>query len=188
MTLTFYPVVVAFSLGQIQVWINALFALAMLFWVVNRKALAGVLIGLISLIKPHFGIFLLWGLFRREWQFIATCAVTLCVGLIASILVFGWANHFDYLHVLSFIAERGETFYPNQSVNGLLNRLMSIDQPHLYKSLAFSARSFPPYNAWVYWGTFISSVILLFAAIAHIRTNGDRVLEFGIMTAKACRG
>src|SRR5262249_58972314 len=37
-TLTFYPVVKAFTLGQIQVWINALFALALLAWMLGLKA------------------------------------------------------------------------------------------------------------------------------------------------------
>ena len=42
--------------------------------------------------------------------------------------------HIDYLRVLSYMAERGEAYFPNQSVNGLLNRLMSIDTGALEQS------------------------------------------------------
>ena len=54
--------------------------------------------------------------------------------------------------MLSFLAEHGEAYYPNQSVNGLLNRLMGIAEPEQYKqprvpALARSRRSI----AWVYW-------------------------------------
>src|SRR5215470_20324 len=41
LTLTFYPVVKAYTLGQIQVWINGLFALALLAWAVGLKATSG---------------------------------------------------------------------------------------------------------------------------------------------------
>src|SRR5262245_19077167 len=68
-TLTFYPAVKAFTLGQIQVWINGLFALALLCWIVGRKAAGGALLGLICLIKPHYGALLVWGAVRREWGF-----------------------------------------------------------------------------------------------------------------------
>ena len=39
LTLTFYPIVKAFTLGQIQVWINALFALGLLAWAAGWKVL-----------------------------------------------------------------------------------------------------------------------------------------------------
>ena len=69
LTLTFYPVAKAFTLGQIQVWINALFALGLLAWAAGWKVSSGVLIGAISLIKPHYGLFLVWATLRREMHF-----------------------------------------------------------------------------------------------------------------------
>src|SRR5581483_4003092 len=77
LTLTFYPVVKAFTLGQIQLWINGLFALGLLAWAAGWKASSGVLIGAISLIKPHYGLFLLWAALRREMRFAAACAATI---------------------------------------------------------------------------------------------------------------
>ena len=137
LALTFYPLVKAFSLGQIQVWINGLFAVALLAWATGRRTASGALMGVLCLIKPHYGLFVLWALLRKEWRFAFACVAAGCVGLIGSLAVFGLANHLDYLPVLSHLAERGETYYPNHSVNGLLNRLMSrrraraLPQPRL---------------------------------------------------------
>ena len=86
---------------------------------------------------------MLWALLRREWRFAFACVATGLVGLIGSIAVFGWANHLDYLRVLSHLAERGEAYYPNQSVNGLLNRLMSIGEPELYSNLDWGDGALP---------------------------------------------
>jgi len=183
LTLTFYPVVKAFTLGQVQVWVNGAFALALLCWVTGRKAGSGVLIGIICLIKPHYGLFLLWAGLRREWRFVAACAAAIGAGLAASIAVFGWANHIDYLRVLSFLSERGESYYPNQSVNGLLNRLMSIAEPNLYNNVVWREGHFPPFTPWIYYATMASSLVILIAALARRQRAGDsgRVLDFCTM-------
>jgi hypothetical protein len=145
-TLTFYPVVKAFTPGQIQVWINALFALALLAWMLGWKASSGVAIGLTCLIKPHYGLFLLWAAVRGQWRFVVGCVSVGCLGLAASLAAFGLADHLDYLSVLLYMFQRGETFYPNQSINGLLNRLMSIRQPELYGNLEFFIERYAPFN------------------------------------------
>jgi hypothetical protein len=173
-TLTFYPVMMAYTLGQIQVWLNSMFALSLLMWATGRKNLSGVLIGLICLVKPHFALFLIWALVRREWRFIVTCGVTICVGLAASVMTFGWADHIDYLRVLSYIAERGEAHHPNQSINGLLNRLMSISDPEHWSNL----QNFPNFNPLVYSATVISSSLILLAAIVRQSKVEDRVVDF----------
>jgi alpha-1,2-mannosyltransferase len=181
-TLTFYPVVKAFTLGQIQVWINSLFALALLAWMLGWKASSGVAIGLICLIKPHYGLFLVWAAVRGEWRFVIGCVSAGCVGLLASLAAFGLADHLDYLSVLLYMFQRGETFYPNQSVNGLLNRLMSIRQPELYGNLEFFIERYAPFNVWIYGLTVVSSLAILAAAIAPgRRKGGDRILDFCIM-------
>jgi alpha-1,2-mannosyltransferase len=181
-TLTFYPVVKAFTLGQIQVWINGLFALALLAWMLGWKASSGVAIGLICLIKPHYGLFLVWAAIRGEWRFVIGCVSAGCVGLVASLAAFGLADHLDYLSVLLYMFQRGETFYPNQSVNGLLNRLMSIRQPDLYGNLEFFIERYAPFNVWIYGLTVASSLAILAAAmVPRQREGGDRVLDFCIM-------
>jgi len=183
LTLTFYPAVKAFTLGQIQVWINALFALGLLAWATGWKASSGMLIGTIALIKPHYGLILLWAGLRREWRFATACAAIIGVGLAAAVAMFGVANHVDYLRVLSFLSQHGEAYFPNQSVNGLLNRLMSIADPQLFVSLDLPAGKFPPFTPWIYGVTLISSMALLIAALLRRRGASDRdgVIDFSII-------
>jgi hypothetical protein len=187
LTLTFYPIVKAYTLGQIQVWINGLFALALLCWVTGYKASSGLLIGLMCLVKPHYGLFVLWAALRREWRFMAGCAATVAAGLTASVAAFGWANHIDYIYVVSYLTQHGETFYPNQSVNGILNRLMSLSDPVSYNSLEFFDLKFPPFNPWVYSGTLITSLIILSIALFRrdIPGDSDRTFDYCIMTLSA---
>ena len=174
LTLTFYPVVKAFTLGQIQVWINALFALGLLAWAAGWKMSSGVLIGAISLIKPHYGLFLLWAALRREMRFAAACAATIALGLAASVTAYGLTNHFDYLRVLSFLSQHGEAYYPNQSVNGVLNRLMSLSDPQAFVSLDLPAGKFPPFTSWVWVATLMSSLALLLLALLRPFRGDDR--------------
>jgi len=181
--LTFYPAVKAFTLGQIQVWINGLFALALLCWIAGRKAACGALVGLICLIKPHYGVFLLWAAVRREWGFALAGVAIGGLGLAASIVVFGFADHVDYLRALSYMSQHGESYYPNQSVNGLLNRLMSIAEPQLYGNLEFFTDRFPPFNPWVYGATMATALVLLASAI--LRRRQDRVIDFCTMAVSA---
>jgi len=159
-----------------------LFALALLGWVKGWKAPSGVLIGLMALVKPHYGLFLLWAALRREWSFAFALAATLVIVLLASIGVYGWANHIDYLPVLTYLAEHGETYYPNQSVNGLLNRVMVLVDPTSWYSLTFNDNAFPPFSWFVYGGTLIASIILLASALLHRRHECDPDRTFDLCT------
>lgn len=181
LTLTFYPIVKAYTLGQIQVWINAVFALALLLWAVGRPAGSGLLIGLVTLIKPHFGLFLIWAVLRRAWPFAAAFAITIAIGLSASLAVYGLANHLDYFRILSVLAESGELYFPNQSVNGLLNRLFALSDPVTYNNLAFSSRA--PYNVWVRAGTLAAAAVFLSLALFRRAPEDEasRVRDFCIM-------
>lgn len=179
--ITFYPLVKSFTLGQIQLWINGLFALALLLFVSERRAASGALLGLICLMKPHYGLFALWALLNREWRFMLACGLVGAAGLFFSIWAYGWANHLDYLRVLSFMSERGESYFANQSINGLLNRLASLSAPELYNNASFDAYRFPPYSAWVYWGTLLSSLVILLTGLLRRPAAADRGLAFAIV-------
>src|SRR5262245_64307280 len=110
LTLTFYPIVKAFTLGQIQVWLNGIFALALLCWVTGNRASSGLLIGLMCLVKPHYGLFVLWDGLRREWRFVVACMATGAGGIVASFAVFGWKENVDYFHVYWFLWQEGDTY------------------------------------------------------------------------------
>ena len=105
------------------------------------------------------------------------------VSLTASVLVFGFVNHIDYFRVVSFLSERGEAYYPNHSINGLLNRIMGIFDPTPNRNLDFVAGEFPPFDPLVYGGTLLSSLAILTAALFNRSTRGDcgRLIDFSLM-------
>jgi alpha-1,2-mannosyltransferase len=183
LALTFYPIVKAFTLGQIQIWLNGMLALSLLCWATNWKASSGVLVGLMCLVKPHYALFVLWGALRREWRFTLACVVAGSLGLVASIATFGWTDNVDYLQVFWFLSQHGEVYYPNQSFNGLLNRVMTLIDPENYDSIGFNNNGFPPFNPWIYAGTVATSLAILSAALLRRGREGDpnRVFDFCTM-------
>ncbi|CAD6534329.1 hypothetical protein LMG27952_02929 [Paraburkholderia hiiakae] len=171
-TLLYYPVGKAFELGQIQVWINALFSVAALAWLSGRKGAAGVLIGLACLIKPQLALFLVWGAWRREWRFVLAWGVVAVAGNLLAVATFGWQNHLDYLRVLHELSRTGESYIANQSFNGLLNRMFAHGNVAV-----FDAHGFPPYQPAVYLGTLATSIILIAAALVRPRRSEASSLQ-----------
>jgi hypothetical protein len=177
---TFYPLVKAYSLGQIQVWIDALFAVLVLSWA-RRQALSGACLGLICLIKPQFALIGCWAVMRRQWRFAGACAAVATAGACVSLAVYGLQSHLDYLRVLTFISERGETFYANQSFNGLLNRLLSNGP-----NLEWQETAFPPPHRLVQAGTTIAGLVLVAAAwLGPRRENKASVFDLAIVSLTA---
>jgi hypothetical protein len=80
--------------------------------------------------------------------------------VVPTILLYGIDNNLNYLDVLSYISRRGEAYYPNQSFNGLLNRLLGNGN-----NTDFEAAAFPPFNPIVYAGTIASSLVIVGAAL-----------------------
>jgi alpha-1,2-mannosyltransferase len=177
-TLFFYPIMIAWRLGQVQALLNLAFALACLCWVSDRKIASGVLIGLSCLVKPQFGLFLVWGVLRRETGFAAGQAVTLGCGLLLSLILYGWDNNIYYLDVLQYVSQRGETFWDNTSINGLMNGLAHPDQV-----LLFNYRGFPAYDSAVYFTTLISSLAIIAAALFFHRNASESHSILDFMTA-----
>ena len=171
--LLFYPVLKAYTQGQAQVWINFLFAMTCVSWFYNKKYLAGAAIGLICLIKPQFSLFFFWGLLRGQKEFVAGWLSSVLTGLALSVFFFGLNNHLDYLTVLGELSKTGEAYYPNQSINGLLNRLLNNGS-----TMLFEANAFPPYNAIVRWGTLLSSGIIVLSALFYGNHRKPTLLDF----------
>lgn len=152
----FFPVLRGLALGQVQVWLNALFLLACLFVLRGRWALAGGAIGAICLFKPQLGLFLVWAALRRNWSFAAGFLWVAVPGGLLALAAFGLADNLDYLNVLGFISRHGEAFYANQSVNGLLNRLFADGDSRIWV-----AERFAPYDARVHYATLATSALLI---------------------------
>jgi len=180
-TLTFYPVMRAYANGQMQTWLNALFAAAVWCWAGGRRRGAGVLLALSCAVKPQLGVFLLWGLIRRQWGFLAAFAITGLAVLGLSVVLYGWGPHVEYLGMLRFLGERGEAFFPNQSVNGLLNRALFNGDILFWKQPWVD--HFPPYDARIFWATVASSVVILGLALVPPREGpaGGGLADFALM-------
>ena len=160
LSLAFYPVLKAYSLGQMQVLLNALFAAFLYAWVAGWRRAAGVLVAVMAAVKPQYGVLVLWGLLRRERAFVLSAGLTGCLLLGLSLARFGLATHFDYLSVVAEVSRLGEAYWPNQSVNGFLNRLLGNGvsdhwDPHVY----------PPYHPLVRGGTLLAAALLLGTAL-----------------------
>ncbi|MDR7519558.1 MAG: glycosyltransferase 87 family protein [Armatimonadota bacterium] len=164
----FYPVMKAYSLGQIQVFLNALIALAVLGYLLGWRMLTGGCLGLCCLVKPQYGFVLLWGLVRRQWQFSLGFAGVLILGLMVSLVRFGLSDHLRYLDVVGELSRVGEAYWANQSVNGLLNRLLGAGS-----AVQFSRTELPVYHPLVHALTIISSGAILMLAL-WARGRGPR--------------
>jgi alpha-1,2-mannosyltransferase len=156
----FYPLTHGYAIGQAQVWINALFVFAFLAWALERRGVAGAMLGLICFLKPQYTIFVLWGLLRREWRFAAVLVATGAAGLTASVLLFGLRNNIEYLKVLSYISRHGEAILANQSFNGLLHRMVGNDD-----GLVWNMTGFPAFHPTVFVLTALSSIVILFIGL-----------------------
>ncbi len=154
--LTFYPLMRSFQLGQIQTWLYALFVAAVWAWLNGLKGLSGFCIGCIAVIKPQLGVVILWGLLRKQWRFALSGAGVVGVIGIASVWTFGLNSHIEYLSVLSFIAKHGESYFPNHSINGLLNRWFGNGA-----NVDWTFQNFAPFHLSVYLGTYLSSLLLI---------------------------
>jgi hypothetical protein len=173
---TFYPILKGYSLGQIQTWVTMLFACLVWAWTSRQVAAAGVLSGLMCLIKPQYALLLVWGVFRRQWRFAAACAATAGAGGIAALALFGWADNIDYRRVLTFIAQHGESYYANHSVNGLLNRYLGNGF-----NLRFDMHGFAPFDPRVYfWTTFATVGFSLVAVLPLPGRNARRPDAFDL--------
>jgi hypothetical protein len=180
LTVLFYPLSKSYALGQIQTMLTLLGALALLAWQADRRLLAGLFIGLCCAVKPQWSVILLWAALRREWGFVAVVAGVCGAITLAALARYGLHNYLDYLSVLSFLGQRGEAYFPNQSVNGLLNRLLFNGA-----NLTFDIHGFPEARPEIETLTMASSVLILAVAIWIRRTERPGVLDLAIVLLAA---
>jgi len=77
-----------------------------------------------------------------------------------SIWRFGLHDHVRYLDVLKFLSRRGETYWPNQSVNGLVNRFIGNGD-----AVNWMENDFPPYMSGVYLASVVSAAVLMLTVL-----------------------
>lgn len=158
----FMPITLAFSLGQAQIFLDVLFALLVLFWVNGMERAAGITMALLAMVKPQFGLLLLWAALRRRWNALVSGAITLAIGGAGSVAAFGIRNNLDYLRVLSGLSRKAQSHYANQSMFGLLNRAIFNGE-----NLPYHPYVYPPFVPWVYYVTLATTAILVLLALAY---------------------
>lgn len=182
-TLGYFPVVLSAGIGQVQLWINALFALTLWAVLAQRERIAGLLMGIASLLKPQYGLVVVWGILRRRWRFTIWAAVVAVLGTLAGAIAFGWGNSVDYVRALSFLSQRGEGFILNQSVNGLLNRIAFVgsDEPAV---LPNGYPYIPPFTWWIYAATVLTTAAIVALILIRRRRSpatDDAALDLSVM-------
>jgi hypothetical protein len=178
----FYPLVKGYSQGQIQPVVDALFALALYSWIRRKESVSGLLIGFMCLIKPQYSIIVLWFALRKKFSAFRASLLVAVVGFIIASLIFGWREQFAYLGVLSYMGKHGESFFENQSVNGLLHRLLMQGS-----NLKWEPNTFAPYSPFVYAASLISSLGFLAAALFYpkFRKNEGNSKDFAMIALVA---
>ena len=160
LALLFLPFAEAFYRGQVQMLLTLLWGLAALCYGNGKRVTAGALLAMTCAFKPQLAFFLLWGASRREWRFTAAFAATTGVLLAGSLAHFGLQSHLDYLRVLAYLGRHGEALAANQSMNGLLNRLLANGE-----SSVWNATAYPPFHAGVYVASTAFSIACLLAGL-----------------------
>ncbi len=174
-TFGFDAIVKAQYLGQIQVILDLCICLAFLLFLINRKYFSGACLALAALVKPQITLLLVWAIIRKEREvMVGMIAIFIPAGAI-SLYGFGFLEHVHYLESLSLMGKHGEAYWPNQSINGLLHRLISDVDP-----LSFPVNSYAPYNPVVYGFTVVTTVMLILLGLFY-RPESGRVNPQGRM-------
>ena len=158
----FMPITLAYSLGQAQIFLDLFFTLLVLFWIEGRERPAGVMMALLAMVKPQFGLLLLWAALRRRWNALGAGMAALGVGGAVSLAVFGVRNNLDYLGVLAGLSRKAQSHYANQSIFGLLNRAIFNGE-----NLPYHPYVYPPYVPWIYAVTLATTAALVLLALAY---------------------
>ncbi len=149
----FLPIAEAFYRGQVQLGLTFLWGVAAILWGRGRRGWAGFVLAMTCAFKPQLALFLLWGALRKEWRFTGVFAATVAFIGVCSLAHFGLQNNLDYFSVLGYLSRHGEALWANQSVNGILNRLLRNGDP-----MSWNATVYPPYRASIYLASTACSV------------------------------
>ena len=152
----FYPLTRGLSLGQAQTVLVLLIALGLLAYLRGRLGWAGVLFALCCLVKPQWAFIFIWAAARRQWRFVLPGLATGLVGVGAAVVVYGPRDFFAYLDVTRTLGSQGESYYANQSVNGLVNRFLFNGM-----NVQWDTTNIAPPNTTVAVATVVTTLVLL---------------------------
>jgi hypothetical protein len=100
--------------------------LVLFFLEKKRDIICGILLAIVTLIKPPIGFLVIYFIFRKRWRVIFGFAVTLVAVTGVSILLFGYQLHLFWLQNVFFrFSNQPLASFNVQSVSGLLARLLT---------------------------------------------------------------
>jgi hypothetical protein len=163
----FLPIAEALYRGQAQLGLTFLWGLSAILFGRGRRDWAGFVLAITCAFKPQLALFLLWGALRKEWRFTGAFAATTGLIGLCSLAHFGVQNNLDYFSVLGYLSRHGEALWANQSVNGILNRLLRNGDP-----MSWNPTVYPPYRASIYLASTAFSAAGILAGLLLPWRNG----------------
>jgi len=169
LTLSVTGTLVALSLGQFTAVVMALFTAA---WLADRRGnevLAGGCLGLLCLLKPFYGLFLLYLIWRQEWRGLIGAAITGGVGTLVGIAMVGVGEYRAWLANLQNVRWQSNLY--NASVWGIGDRLFT-DSPEKAGASWTPLIAAPPLSRT--FGLVASAVFLLWLWRRRSATDHDQ--------------
>lgn len=129
--LAYYPLAKALQLTQAGIWIYFFLALSTFLLQRSLYIPSGIALAFAISIKPHLVVIpvLLALAPRFPWRQVIACFATLFALALVCLLYAGWDNCWDYVTKALPTLSAGYAYYPNESINGLLLRLFSGQDP-----------------------------------------------------------
>lgn len=141
LSLMYPPMAYSLSLGQVNIVLFALIVSAAWLMARDRSVLAGALLGVAALVKPHLGLLWIYLLWKRQWKAAGSCVVTVLIltgGALVSLGIEPFRTYvFDVLPRIS----GGQAYIANQSVYGVLARVFVTDPVYLFTDRLMESRS-----------------------------------------------
>ena len=157
MCVYFFPLYRTFTAGQLNLLILLLLVLLWKYYSQKKDTLAGIILGIATLIKIFPGFFLLYFLIQKRNRIVVSMISTIVLISILSIGIFGWAVFVDYSHLLKAMSYGrsvwSDILVPfhlepsNQSIHTLLLRIFPTYSRTLSYILSASLLLFTCYIA-----------------------------------------
>jgi alpha-1,2-mannosyltransferase len=174
----FNPIIFSLYVGQVQTLLILLVSLALLAFQHKKYKLSGALFGFCVAFKPQWVLIFIWAALRKQWSMLCSGLILVFMIFILAIYKYGFNNFIDYIEVLSYLGKVGESYYFNQSVNGLVNRALMNGINTVYNQ----SNSIPPYNSIVHIATFATSAIMIVFAMLWRVKKQPNIIDLAIIT------
>ena len=121
--LLYHPVYVNLILGQVGLVLLPLFVIAWRYARNGKIIAAGLLLGILSALKPFFGLFIFYFFWRREHRGILAFVAAFITSIMVGLLCYGFQSYVEYYHVFSFVDWYAANW--NASLFGFLQRIIA---------------------------------------------------------------